>query len=64
MSWRCERCGTSNSDERYDCSKCKNFNPHVDAGHVRWNDWTCTGCGEDNGGAFRSCGKCGMKRPS
>lgn len=62
--WTCERCHRSNSDDRYDCHHCKNFNPHVNAAHVRWVDWKCPKCKASNGGGFRTCGKCGVKRPA
>jgi len=60
--WTCDRCGTSNSDDRYQCSKCKNFNATAPEAHIRWLDWTCSKCGTDNGGAFEKCRKCEAKR--
>lgn len=62
MSWTCERCHTSNEDDRYQCKKCKGFNPMGSEAHTRWNDWKCAKCGESNGGGFRTCYKCGAKR--
>lgn len=60
--WKCPRCSTSNSDDRYQCSKCKNFNPVGSQAHTRWLDWTCNKCGISNGGGFGTCYKCGAKR--
>lgn len=62
MSWTCDRCRTSNSDDRYQCSKCNNFNATASEAHTRWVDWTCS-CGQSNGGGFKSCYRCGKKRP-
>ena len=61
MSWVCERCEKTNSDDHASrCEHCRQPNALFEPDR---GEWTCPKCGVDNGGGSKRCGKCNELKP-